>query len=581
VHVSSCIKVFSLQEHANNGTVSPDPFNRKIAEFGRCPPPKLVSLAAFDDLVIKILGDRGGSDEELWNFAQQLPSRPVCENVGGGRIDNRATMGGQEGEATEINKSSDPSSQEIRPMASATGAVLPDELGSASNNVLDVAGTSHLPQRETLPAIVYKHWTGLSHSLNSAANWCGVAQKETISAGQASELSPQPDDAVAAMNAVASRLLSSQRGTLAQAHKDVNVALGKRGRYFLDIWDEEDFLQRYKNKTKFRSLRSWDDLFQPGYCDNHDGCYRDWLLGKQQDTKMRLMGSKGGRKKRQSDPIFWSAVIAPYDNTKLKGIVAPPVPVAIHHPAAWGVRPASAAGESWDVATVHPASIRSAEAVRPQHERFTERRIPSAQSAGDSSGSSVVQGRSGSPFVPYTDIRAARRLYGNQLAVAKLLEEGGAAAAAASAMESGVEDVDDFNLYAAQLQRQLQAEEARNFVRLSRLQQVLGMHRPLEQLATRRERLEQLVHKAVRRMEPCSVDRVVYAYKPAKFQAHVLARSTSRSSTTSSADGKAQEDVIRLDVQGNVISRAAADSATSSANAQSRYGWCHARLVTL
>jgi hypothetical protein len=139
-----------------------------------------------------------------------------------------------------------------------------------------------------------------------------------------------------------------------------------------------------------------------------------------------------------------------------------------------------------------------------------------------------------------------------------------------SILESGIEDVDDFNLYAARVQRQLQEEEAANFVRIARLQKIMKLNSHALALSQKRERLEGIVYKAVQRMEPTSADRVMYAFRPGKA-AHAPKLSRSVSAAVQVPVGPQGNGVLRLDVQGKPLQRSqSADCAVPAVGSQSR-----------
>lgn len=109
-------------------------------------------------------------------------------------------------------------------------------------------------------------------------------------------------------------------------------------RYYLDVWEESEYLCKLGSSTKLRPLTDWSDLFHQYDNSNLDCSYREWLLCRLDEKKEQLL--KGPRKKRKIDPIF-----VPYDLTlsaenreDLMRIISPPVPVSLVHPAAWSVR---------------------------------------------------------------------------------------------------------------------------------------------------------------------------------------------------------------------------------------------------
>ena len=56
-----------------------------------------------------------------------------------------------------------------------------------------------------------------------------------------------------------------------KAKRNQNSAiLGKRQRFYLDQWVEEDYLEKSKQMHLFTPMRHWGDLLN-NYSDNHDG----------------------------------------------------------------------------------------------------------------------------------------------------------------------------------------------------------------------------------------------------------------------------------------------------------------------
>jgi|MDTB01.2.fsa_nt_gb hypothetical protein len=116
--------------------------------------------------------------------------------------------------------------------------------------------------------------------------------------------------------------------------------LGKRDRLYLDVWKEQDFLERTKQRHLFEPLFHWTDLLK-NYSDNHDGSYRMWMLGQ---IRPRNRYAVPGRK---SSYTKGGAVIIP-----------PPVPAAVHHPAAWGLHSRSYSSSSKSkFENFHPAAF--------------------------------------------------------------------------------------------------------------------------------------------------------------------------------------------------------------------------------
>lgn len=95
--------------------------------------------------------------------------------------------------------------------------------------------------------------------------------------------------------------------------------LGKRGRRYTDVWNEEDFIHKTKQHHLFRAIDDWSSLVSP-HCDTHDGSYRDWT--NHQSALLVNKLKKGFRNFEASDMGF--------------EYISPPVPVATVHPACWG-----------------------------------------------------------------------------------------------------------------------------------------------------------------------------------------------------------------------------------------------------
>ena len=103
--------------------------------------------------------------------------------------------------------------------------------------------------------------------------------------------------------------------------------LPRRGRDYDDVWRETDFLESSsKARKELRPVADWSELLN-GYCDSHDGYYRDWSVSHQQ--------------------LFKTAY------------PPPPPPVHIQHPACWGRR----SDKTVSPEVSHPAS--SSESIVP------------------------------------------------------------------------------------------------------------------------------------------------------------------------------------------------------------------------
>jgi hypothetical protein len=111
--------------------------------------------------------------------------------------------------------------------------------------------------------------------------------------------------------------------------------LPRRGRDYNDTWQEADYLENTPGVAAVvEPVRDWSQLLS-GYCDSHDGYYRDWSLINAVEPSLASDG-------------FAAPV--------------PPPPVHSQHPACWGTR--SSSNKNINVALVHPASS-SATVVQP------------------------------------------------------------------------------------------------------------------------------------------------------------------------------------------------------------------------
>lgn len=113
------------------------------------------------------------------------------------------------------------------------------------------------------------------------------------------------------------------------------LTLGKRGRFYADIWGEEKLLEKNEDLQHTVSpLKDWGDLFC-NYSDSHDGYYRRWMVQTtpNERTLKTLLRKQSGLH-----------------------IIPPPIPVAIQHPASWGVsNRISPTSAPLDSSKFHPA----------------------------------------------------------------------------------------------------------------------------------------------------------------------------------------------------------------------------------
>jgi hypothetical protein len=211
----------------------------------------------------------------------------------------------------------------------------------------------------------YSNSNGNAGDSNPSNGNAGDSNPE-VAAGEKDE--SQNDTAVAKANDVTP--LSASRGSKKSAYpleidwKEVDdhplssayngfdkIDLGKRGRWYKDVWNEEDFFARSKQRTSIYSnhpdhvdlypLDDWSELLH-NYNDDFDGNYLKWLTYVTRDLDLS-----------KNAPI----------------IVTPPVPSAVHHPAAWGLLHKSTDDGKIDTNCIHPASVRRAELPVNHQER--------------------------------------------------------------------------------------------------------------------------------------------------------------------------------------------------------------------
>ena len=90
-------------------------------------------------------------------------------------------------------------------------------------------------------------------------------------------------------------------GPLLDINGKNGTRLGRRGRHYSEVWQEEDYLEPLSASTqKFQPLSDWGQLLR-NYSDNHDGYYRDWLLQTYRGKLEVLRTSKSFKKRRKSD----------------------------------------------------------------------------------------------------------------------------------------------------------------------------------------------------------------------------------------------------------------------------------------
>lgn len=111
----------------------------------------------------------------------------------------------------------------------------------------------------------------------------------------------------------------------------IERSLGKRGRLYNDVWNEEDFLLKYR--VPLKKCLEWSDILH-NYHDDHDGCYIEWLLFQLHHRKQNPLQSPPRHRQSNQAPVV-------HMNQSPNGhfafsIIPPPVPVSMQHPASWG-----------------------------------------------------------------------------------------------------------------------------------------------------------------------------------------------------------------------------------------------------
>lgn len=138
------------------------------------------------------------------------------------------------------------------------------------------------------------------------------------------------------------------RGHIEKSQLMEETSLGKRGRKYSEVWNEEDYIYKSKQNDVFSTISDWSSLVS-AYSDTHDGAYRDWSVHQ---TALMLNGMK--KVLRQRDCVGYPGF----------EFISPPVPVGQIHPACWGLRKESSADVESGLdrnahSQMHPASIRS------------------------------------------------------------------------------------------------------------------------------------------------------------------------------------------------------------------------------
>lgn len=145
--------------------------------------------------------------------------------------------------------------------------------------------------------------------------------------------------------------------------------LGKRGRSYIEVWEEELFLNRTNQESRFSVCESWGDVITD-YSDNHDGAYREHMMLA---LRPSWTWDKPKREKRANNA---GASTDELSSDMGLDVLVPPPPVSYHHPAAWGrhsrdLSKVEAAlvrahlSMSSIYSYVHPAAFSSSPAIKP------------------------------------------------------------------------------------------------------------------------------------------------------------------------------------------------------------------------
>ena len=202
--------------------------------------------------------------------------------------------------------------------------------------------------------------------------------------------------------------------------------LGKRGRRYTDVWNEEDFIHKTKQHHLFRAIDDWSSLVSP-HSDTHDGSYRDWT--NHQSALLVNKLKKGFRHFEASDMGF--------------EYISPPVPVATVHPACWG-----------------PSARSIANSVLTK----TRKKASDGNSSDCKSTYEIVH--------PAATCQALVEAPGHY------------------AVMGDLEDIDDMSMHAEILVKEMLALEACNYLRLQSLQGYIAVASQIEGVRSRRTEVQ-------------------------------------------------------------------------------------------
>lgn len=109
-------------------------------------------------------------------------------------------------------------------------------------------------------------------------------------------------------------------------HPKRSYFLGKRKRFYGDIENEQNFLERSRRDCDLPVISDWSELLKY-YDDDHDGSYQRFMIAMSyyQKNQTELLRNKKNIGSRHHLGL---------NNPTM---ISPPVPVSLQHPASWGI----------------------------------------------------------------------------------------------------------------------------------------------------------------------------------------------------------------------------------------------------
>ena len=384
--IKSC---FDIHNHDALGiqdvSLQPRPHCRLGLEIIRgavCPPPVIVTEALHEFLgcskgagsgypvngIAKLISERGGHDEVLWEELQRLgeerePSWGRNQIPGKESIDILGTTfySGSEAESKEdICRNAEPptlalGNRERRPRKRKSDSSPADfAVPAISANAAANAGDRTSTEKESAAQLLQATRPGFECQTQQEVlnGWSRVQKyflelesKGVHSGGLANALQFLAGNNIPAAAGVDGS--PTQNSSMRQDSRGIGrfgegesspsgyYGLGPRGRHYAEVWEEELFLNRMSvvaagQDSRFSLLNQWETIL-PQYRDNYDGCYREFMISQLTPKweKERIHRSRETRpdvqfveKKQRSGEVE---------------LVPPPVPWSMHHPAAWGL----------------------------------------------------------------------------------------------------------------------------------------------------------------------------------------------------------------------------------------------------